>query len=253
MIRKKSESEIAILREGGKRLARILGQVAGAVRPGVITLELDKLARDLVARNGDEPSFFNYQPAGAPAPYPAALCVSVNDEVVHGIPSGRVLQGGDIVTVDLGLKHGGLYTDMAITVPVGQVSPEALALIRTTEEALAAGIAAARPGARVGAIGAAVEAVAKRGKYGLVRDLAGHGVGYAVHEEPFVPNFGRADEGETLEAGMVLALEPMLTTGGWRVHFLPDGYTVKTADGSLAAHCELTIVINNTGAEVLTR
>ncbi len=252
MIRKKSADEIAILREGGRRLSAILRQVARAVLPGISTLELDTLARDLIAQNGDEASFLHYQPAGAPAPYPAALCVSVNDEVVHGIPGERALQNGDIVTVDLGLKHGGLFTDMAITVPVGEVSPEALALIKATEEALAAGIAAARPGERVGAIGSAVQAVAKQGKYGVVRDLAGHGVGYAVHEEPFVPNFGKSGEGEVLEPGMVLALEPMFTLGGWRVNFLSDGYTVTTADGSLAAHCERTIVINSDGAEILT-
>lgn len=254
MIKKKTVAEIAILREGGRRLATILRELARAAKPGVTTGVLDKLARELIAKNGDgdEPAFLNYQPAGAPAPYPAALCVSINDEVVHGIPGRRVLQNGDVASLDLGLKHGGLFTDAALTVPVGVISSEAAQLLRMTKLALKAGITVAKPGAYLGDIGAAVEAVAKKYGYGLVRDLGGHGVGCQVHEEPLIANFGKVGEGPMLEAGWVLALEPMFNLGGWRVKFLPDGYTVKTTDGSISAHFEHTIVINSNGAEVLT-
>lgn len=253
MIRKKSEKEIAILRAGGKRLGKILRELAQASRVGVTTGELDQLARDLIAKDGDEPAFLNYQPAGAPAPFPAALCVSINDDVVHGIPGERALQDGDVVSLDLGLKHGGLFTDSAITIAIGKVSQEVEKLINTTKEALERGIEAAVPGARLSDIGAVIEKVSKKNGFGLVRDLGGHGVGYQIHEEPMVANFGPGGEGLVLEEGLVLAIEPMFNLGGWRVKFLPDGYTVKTADGSLSAHFEHTIVINRNGAEVLTR
>lgn len=253
MIKKKSEADIAILREGGARLAKILRKLARAAKPGVSTIALDKMAQELIAGGGDEPSFLNYQPAHAPRPYPAALCVSVNDEVVHGIPSERVLEKGDIVSLDLGIKHGGLYTDMAITVPVGTASSEAMNLIAATDEALMAGVAAARAGAYIGDIGAAVESVAKIYGFGVVRDLAGHGVGYAAHEDPLIPNYGKRGEGMELEAGMVLAIEPMLNVGGWRVKFLDDGYTVKTADGSLSAHSERTVLVTEGEPEILTQ
>lgn len=253
MIKKKGGAEIALLREGGKRLAFILRQVARAVAPGVTTAELDQLARGLVAAGGDEPSFLYYQPAGAPGPYPAALCVSVNDEVVHGIPGKRVLQNGDIVSLDLGLKHRGLFTDMALTVPVGQIGSEALQLLRITAEALKRGIAAVKPDAHLSDIGAAIERVAKRYGYGLVRDLGGHGVGYQVHEDPIIANFGPAGEGPVLEPGLVLAIEPMFNQGGWRVKFLADGYAVKTVDGSLSAHFEHTVAVTENGAEILTK
>ncbi len=253
MIKPKSSAEITTLREGGKRLAEILNKIAKVAKPGVKTGDLDKLARELIKQNGDEASFLNYQPAGAPAPYQFALCVSVNDEVVHGMPSERILQNGDIASLDLGLKHDGLFTDMALTVSVGEITREAQELLDTTKQALAQGILAARPGAHISDIGAAIEAVAKEHKYGLVRDLGGHGVGYKVHEEPMIANFGPGGEGPVIQPGWVLAIEPMLNLGGWRVKFLDDGYTVKTADHSLSAHFEQTIVVTEKGAEILTR
>jgi methionyl aminopeptidase len=253
MIKKKSEADIVLLREGGARLAKILRKLARAAKSGVSTTALDQMAQELIAEGGDEPSFLNYQPAHAPRPYPAALCVSINDEVVHGIPGERILEKGDIVSLDLGIKHGGLYTDMAITVPVGVTSNEAMNLIAATDEALMAGISAAKAGAHIGDIGAAVESVAKVYGFGVVRDLAGHGVGYAAHEDPLIPNYGKRGEGVELEAGMVLAIEPMLNVGGWRVKFLDDGYTVKTADGSLSAHSERTILVTEDEPEILTQ
>lgn len=253
MIKAKTPAEIATLREGGKRLAEILNKIASVAKPGVKTSDLDRLARELIKQNGDEPSFLNYKPAGAPAAYQFALCVSVNDTVVHGMPSDYILRDGDVASLDLGLKHGGLFTDMALTVPVGQISREAQELLDTTKYALEQGILAAKPGAHVSDIGAAIEIVAKEHGYGLVRDLGGHGVGYKVHEEPMIANFGPAGEGPVLQPGWVLAIEPMLNLGGWRVKFLDDGYTVKTADGSLSAHFEQTIVVAEGGPEILTK
>ena len=249
----KTEAEIAILREGGKRLATIMATLTAAVRPGLSGRELDALARQLIADHpGDRPSFLNYQPEGAPRPYPAALCVSINDAVVHGIPDDRRFQTGDLVGLDLGLEHRGLFTDMATTVSVGEPGPAARELLRATETALAAGIAAARPGGKIGDISAAIEQVARRRGLGVVRELGGHGVGHAVHEPPHIPNFGRAGRGEPLAAGMGLAIEPMFTLGSGTVKFGDDGYLVTTADGALAAHFEHTILLTATGPQILT-
>ncbi len=248
----KTAEEIVLLREGGRRLAEILKTLALMVAPGVTTNALDERARELIAESGDEPAFLDYQSEGMKRPYPAALCVSINDEVVHGVPSERALVEGDIITLDLGLCHKGLYTDSAITVPVGEISEEAKRLIETTRESLMAGIKAIHAGARLGDIGAAVAAVAKRGDLGIVRELGGHGVGYAVHEGPLIPNYGTKGSGLALEAGMVLAIEPMLTLGEGRVKLGKDGFTYLTRDGSLAAHFEHTIVVTDRGAEILT-
>jgi methionyl aminopeptidase len=253
MIRIKTKEEIALLAEGGKRLATTLRQVATAVRPGVTSRELDTLAFKLISEAGDKPSFLNYKPAGTDIPFPASLCVSINEEIVHGIPIDRKLKEGDIVGLDLGLNHGGLFTDHAVTVAVGEVGPAAKKLIAATKEALMVGIKAARPGNTLGDIGAAVEAVAKRNGLGVVRDLGGHGVGRKVHEEPMVANYGKKGTGVKLKEGMVLALEPMFTLGTDDVVFFPDGYTVKTADSSLSAHFEHTIVITDKGADILTK
>lgn len=253
MIRLKTESEIALLREGGQRLAGVLAELKQAVKPGVTTRELDKLAFDLISKLGDKPAFLHYQPAGAPRPYPASLCVSVNDEVVHGIPSDRVLKEGDVVGLDLGLNHGGWFTDSAFTVAVGEVGPSARKLIAATEEALAVAIKAVRPGNTLGDIGVAVEEVAKRNGLGVIRDLGGHGVGQKVHEEPMIPNYGKRGTGLKLKTGMVLAIEPMFTLGTEQVNFSDDGYTVTTADGSLAAHFEHTVAVTDKGASILTK
>ncbi len=251
----KSPEEIAVLREGGRRLAAILAQVAAAVRPGVSAEALDALARRLAADGGDTPSFLNYQARGDKKKFPAALCVSVNDEIVHGLPSAeKILKEGDIVGLDLGLRHRGLCTDAAVTVPVGAVDLASQKLISVTEQALARAVSAARAGATVGDIGFAVESfVRQEGNYGIVRNLAGHGVGRAVHEKPLVPNYGKRGNGALLEAGMVLALEPMLTLGGEKIALAPDGFAYRTKDGSRAAHFEHTVVITEKGAEILTK
>jgi methionyl aminopeptidase len=252
MIKLKSADDIEILREGGQRLATVLSKVKDAVKPGLTTAELNDLAAKIIAEYGDEASFLNYRPTGARTAYPASLCVSINNEVVHGIPSDRVINSGDVVSLDLGLKHQGLFTDTACTIVVGEVPPEVKKLITVTEEAMYAGIKAAKAGAYTGDIGAAVEAHIKPHGYGIVEDLCGHGVGYAVHEDPQVPNFGRPGTGDRLAAGMVIAIEPMVNLGRPDVKMLNDGYTFVTKDGSVSAHFEHTIVITEKGAEVLT-
>lgn len=250
----KTKEEIDLLREGGKRLGKILAEVATHVRPGVTALELDAIAQREIEKLGDSAAFLGYKPAGHRVAFPAALCVSVNAEVVHGIPKeNTVLKEGDVVSIDLGLKHDGLFTDHAITVPVGAVSKDKEKLLRITREAMYEGIAAIVPGARVGDIGHAVQSYAeKHGNYGIVRDLAGHGVGRAIHEDPFVPNYGKRGTGEKLVPGMVIAIEPMLTLGTEYLVEGRDGYTLKTEDGSTAAHFEHTVLITETGYEILT-
>lgn len=252
MIKLKTEADIEILRAGGRRLGAILASLSTKVAPGVTTADLDDYAQELIKKDGDTAAFLNYRPSGARLAYPAALCVSINDEIVHGIPSKRVIKDGDLVGLDLGLKHQGLITDAAITVPVGEISPEARRLMDGTKEALAVAIKVARVGKTVGDIGAAAEAVAKRYGLGVVRDLAGHGVGYHVHEEPSVPNFGRPGEGPELRPGLVIAIEPMFTLGQEETKLQSDGFTFVTKDGSLAAHFEHTIVVTKSGPEILT-
>ncbi|MFA6077007.1 MAG: type I methionyl aminopeptidase [Candidatus Paceibacterota bacterium] len=257
MIIIKTKEEIEILREGGKRLATVLYKVKEMVKPGVSTWDLDKYAEQLIKDMGDYPAFLNYRPAGAKIPFPASLCISVNDEVVHGIPSkDKILQEGDIVSLDLGLKHRGLFTDMAITVPVGEVTKGSQKLMDTTEKALQVGIDAALNGNTVGDIGHAVESFVRAQKgntYGIVEVLSGHGVGRAIHEDPYIPNFGKAGKGEKLVPGMVVAIEPMLNNGTKNVTIDDDGYTFRTADGKKSAHFEHTILITEGEAEVLTK
>ena len=255
MITIKKTEEIAILREGGKRHMEILRQVAAAVTPGATAASLNALAEKLIKENGDEAAFLGYTPKDTKRPYPASLCVSVNDEVVHGIPNEKekILKEGDIVSLDLGLRHNGLITDAAITVSVGKIDAVAEKLIETTKKALAIGIAAAHGGGHIGDIGEVIEKFVKPFGFGIVRDLAGHGVGYAVHEPPFVPNFGKKGKGKKLLPGMVLAIEPMLNEGTEKVVLDSDDYTYRTADGKRSAHFEHTIVITDSGAEVLTQ
>ena len=249
----KTPEEIEILRAGGKRLARILAEVATHVRPGISTAELDAIAEGLIRDGGDEPAFKGYKPAFHMKPYPASLCTSINGEIVHGIPSKtRILKEGDIVSLDLGLKHQGMFTDHAITVGVGNISKKDLELLRTTKESMLVGIDAARGGNRVGDIGFAIQEFVKPHKYGIVRDLSGHGVGRAIHEDPYIPNYGKAGKGERLEPGMVIAIEPMLNEGSEDTIVSPDGYTVKTADGSKSAHFEHTVLITDGEPEILT-
>lgn len=251
----KTKEQRAILIEAGKRLAKVLDACAKKVAPGVTAEELDDLAEALIREGGDEPVFLGYTPEGAPRPYPATLCVSINDEVVHGIPneSKKVLKNGDIVSLDLGLTHKGIIVDAAVTVAVGKASVEDAKLIATTDAALDAGIAAAKVGGRMGDISAAIEATYKGTGFGIVKVLGGHGVGDHVHEEPFVPNYGHAGTGPELEEGMVLALEPIASAGKATVVIAPDGYTYRTKDGSRAAHSEHTILIEKGGVTVVTK
>ncbi len=250
----KNDTERAHLIEGGKRLAAILRELSAAVAPGVTSEELDDLAERLIRDGGDEPCFLGYTPDGGMRPYPASLCVSINDEVVHGIPNDAVktLKEGDIVGLDLGLSHEGIIVDSAITVPVGKIDDVSNRLLRATEEALAAGIKAATPGNHVEDISYAIQQVIERAGFTVVKELGGHGVGEHVHEEPFVPNFGHPGRGELLEEGMVLALEPIASAGKAAVRLAPDGYTFRTKDGSRSAHFEHTILLEKTGARIIT-
>lgn len=251
----KTKEEVEKLREGGKHLAMVLAETAKQVRPGVSALELDKFAEAKIKELGDESAFLGYRPKGHHMAFPASLCVSINSEVVHGIPKATtILKEGDIVSLDLGIKHKGLFTDHAVTVPVGKISKDKEKLLYDTRESMYVGISAIKPGARVGDIGYAIESyIKKTGKYGIVRVLAGHGVGRAIHEDPFIPNYGRPKTGELLVPGMVIAIEPMLTLGTDDVIDSSDGYTIKTEDGSWAAHFEHTVYINEQGLpEILT-
>jgi len=250
-----NKEEIRVLREGGKRLSHVLDQVETAVASGVSTKELDDIAERLIREGGDIPAFLNYTPEGAPVKYPATLCVSVNDEIVHGIPdSNRVLKEGDIVGIDLGLKHEGLFVDMARTVAVGKISEEDKHLISITKKALDAGIDAARGGGYIGDIGDVIENVVNGTGFSIVEELGGHGVGHNVHEGPFIPNFGKKGTGPKLKPGMVLALEPMINIGSKDVVLsFEDGYTFSTEDGKKSAHFEHTILITDGAPEILTQ
>ncbi len=252
MIKKKSPDQIAVMHEGGKRMGAILKQLCDAAVEGKLLWELDALAQKLIAEANAVPAFLHYAPAGH-TPYPLAVCLSVNDTVVHGIPARNAkLQAGDIVGLDLGMVYQGLYLDAARTVGVGKMSDETDHLLRVTREALARGVAAAQVGNTVGDIGHAVGSYIEAEGLGVVHQLVGHGVGFAVHEEPQVPNFGRAGSGIPLEPGLVIAIEPMVTIGDPEVQFMPDGWTVKTVSGNVAAHEENTVAITVDGPIVLT-
>jgi methionyl aminopeptidase len=251
----KTPEEINILREGGKRLAFILAEVGRAVKPGVSTLDLDKLAQKLVEEGGDKSAFLNYKPAGMKRPYPASICVSINDAIVHGIPNEKpqIIKDGDIVSLDMGLIHKGLFTDSAITVGVGKVDEAGKNLIEDTRLALYEGINAVKEGNYVRDISYAIEKYVRPKRLGIVEELCGHGVGYKVHEDPFIPNYCLENKGEKLKAGMVIAIEPMLNEGSKHIILdQEDGYTYRTADGKRSAHFEHTIVVTKDGAEVLT-
>jgi len=252
----KTPEDIAILREGGRRLARhvrILGEMAA---PGVAVIDLEKRAREMVAEDGDELAFFGYPSGKRGEKFPTVICLSINDAIVHGIASGTdyVLQEGDVVSIDFGIRHKGLYTDHAATKIVGTpLNSDDERLVNGTYEALAAGIAVAQQGGRTGDIGAAVEAVAKKYRFGFPRDLAGHGVGRALHEDPHVPNFGSPHTGALLEHNLVIAIEPMMTLGSGDLSIDKDNFTYRTKDGSRSAHAEHTVIITEEGAEILTK
>lgn len=253
MIIIKNENQIEVLREGGKRLAQILRTVAQAVKPGITTLELDAIARSEIEKLGDTPAFLNYKPEGASRPYPAALCTSVNNHIVHGLPNNYTLKQGDIVALDLGIKHKGLFTDHAISVAVGEVSKEAHDLMHVAENALYAGIEMARAGNTVGDISYAIEQVVRPHGYGIVRELSGHGVGVHIHEDPYIPNYGKPGTGAKLKPGMVIAIEPMINMGSQKIKMNKDDWTIETADDSLSAHFEHTILITDGEPEILTK
>ena len=254
MIKLKSEKEIEILREGGKRHAEILAELAKLCKPGVSTMILEEESLRLIKEKGDKPAFLGYKPYGADRPFPASICISINEEIVHGIPNEapRILHEGDIVSLDLGITHEGLITDAAITVGVGVIDDESKRLIDVTRAALMAGIRAAQPGNTIGDIGAAISAVVEPSGFKLAEDLVGHGVGYKVHEDPYVPNEGVKGTGEIITPGMVLALEPMANVGTAKIKVMKDGYTIKTKDGSRSAHFEHSIAITETGNIILT-
>jgi len=242
----KSRQEIETMRKAGRIVAIVLEMLKSRVRPGMKTEELDVIAAEEIERLGAKPSFNGYRG------FPANLCVSVNDEIVHGIPGKRVLQEGDIVSLDFGAIYMGFQGDAAITVGVGKVSPEAKQLMETTQGALRAGIAAAYPGARLGDVSAAVQHYAESRGYSVVREYTGHGIGREMHEDPQIPNFGLSGQGPVLKEGMTLALEPMVNVGDWRTRLDDNQWTVFTVDGSLSAHFEHTIAITNAEPEVLT-
>ena len=251
----KTQEEKQVLREGGRRHAKMLRELLLMVAPGVSTMALEEKAREILAANGDTSPFLNYKPSGARRAYPAAICVSINDCVVHGIPneSPSIIQEGDVVTVDVGVNHGGFITDGAGTSIAGKGDPKDIELIRATEEALDAAIAVAVVGNTTGDIGHVIEEIAKKYEYGYPIELGGHGVGRHVHEEPSYGNYGEPGTGTVLKEGQVLAVEPMFMRGTGKVKLDTDGYSYRTRDGERAAHSEHTILITKDGPEILTK
>jgi methionyl aminopeptidase len=251
MVTLKNQAEIDRMREAGRIVGTTLRRVADAVEAGVALAELDAIAAACIREHGARPSFLDYHPRSAPSPYPATLCLSVNDVVVHGIPDDRTLQDGDILSIDCGAEIGGFHGDAAVTVPVGEVDDAAHRLMTTTREALSAAIDAAVPGARLGDVSHAVERTVR--PYGLLEGWGGHGIGTAMHEDPHVPNTGRPGRGMRLREGLVIAIEPMLIEGGDDAgRTLADGWSIATSDGSRAAHFEHTVAVTADGPLVLT-
>ncbi|MHB1863272.1 MAG: type I methionyl aminopeptidase [Gemmatimonadaceae bacterium] len=248
MIKLKSPREIDLMAHGGKILAATHKLLRKSVRAGISTYELDAIAEEFIRSHaGATPAFKGLYG------FPGSVCISINEEIVHGIPSKkRLLHEGDIVSLDVGVGYKGLFTDAAITVPVGAVDAETKRLLAVTQESLKAGIAAAQAGGHVGDIGAAVQAVVEAAGFSVVRDLVGHGVGAAMHEEPQVPNFGKPHRGAKLNAGLTIAIEPMVNVGGHAVKTLDDRWTIVTADGSRSAHFEHTVAITEDGPQILT-
>jgi methionyl aminopeptidase len=246
MISCKSSRELEKMRQSGRVTAHALEKLKSAVRPGVTTQEINAYADELIRANGGIPAFLNYHG------FTGAICTSVNDEIVHGIPGKRRLHEGDIFKIDIGSCVEGWFSDMAITVPVGHISSEATHLMDVTERALVIGIEQVRPGGHVSDIGHAVQTFAEKEGFSVVRALVGHGIGSALHEEPPVPNYGRKGMGVVLKPGMVIAIEPMVNAGTWKVKTQPDRWTVVTDDGKLSAHFEHTVAVTNDGFEILT-
>ncbi len=246
MITLKTPEELQKMREGNRMVTEIMARLLDTVRPGIATSELDQLAEVLIRRRNAKPAFKGYRG------YPATICASVNEVVVHGIPNDRVLREGDILSIDLGLSFEGYFADIARTVPVGQVSVQAQRLLEASRKAFFAGFNAAWAHNRVGDISAAVQGSAESMGYSVVRDFVGHGIGMQMHEEPQVPNFGEPKSGARLRVGMTLAIEPMLNIGGFEVQVMDDHWTVVTRDRSLSAHYENTVAVTENGPEILT-
>jgi methionyl aminopeptidase len=256
MITKKSPEEIEILKEAGGILGRMLRELGESLKPGMTTLDVDDMAMELVEKYQVEPVLLGYHPTFADTPYPAAICVSVNDCVQHGVPSEDVvLKKGDTVNLDMSIAHKGMIVDSGITVPVGEISDEARRLIEVTKEALALGIKQAKPGNHIGDISHAIQTLVESRGFSVVEVLCGHGVGYAVHEEPTIPNFGKPGTGPLIEVGHVYAIEPIVNIGGPDVFFDDegDGYSVYTEDESWSAHFEHTVAITADGPLILTK
>jgi len=244
----KTPEEIAFMRESGKLLATVLAMLKEAVQPGMSTKDLAEMAKRELRGTGGTPTFLGMYG------FPDVICISLNDEIVHGIPSPkRIIKEGDIVSLDFGVTYNGMITDSATSVIVGQASPKIVNLVRDTKASLYAGIQVLQDGVQVGDVANAIEQELKRGKYGIVRDMVGHGVGHELHEEPNIPNYGKSGTGPVLSAGMTIAIEPMATLGDFRVYIDIDGWTVRSNDRSLAAHFEHTVLITETGNEILTK
>jgi methionyl aminopeptidase len=246
MIILKRPDEIDAIRSSNRLVATVLEKIAGKVRPGVTTLGLDNIAREMVEKKGARPAFKGYRG------YPFSICTSVNEEVVHGLPSTRKLEEGDIVSIDFGVICRGYYGDAAVTLPVGKISPETARLLAVTKASLYDGIAQALKGKRLGDISAAVQRRVETAGFAVVRDYVGHGIGKDLHEEPQIPNYGLPGRGVELKVGMVLAIEPMVNAGSHEVIVLPDGWTVVTADGKCSAHFEHSVVVTDNGPEILS-
>jgi len=246
MVSIKTLEEIQIMAEGGKILAGIMKELEKNVKPGITTEDLNRLAENLILKSGGKCSFKGYED------YPACLCTSINEEIVHSVPSARQLKDGDIISLDLGIFYQGFHTDMAITVPVGKISPETQRLIRATKKALKRGIKKTRPGNTIGDIGNTIQRYVEGQGFNVVRELCGHGIGKEIHEDPKILDYGKRHSGLEIKEGMVLCLEPMVTVGDWKLKKSADGFGYQTQDDSLSCHFEHTMVVTKNGAKILT-
>jgi len=246
MIPIKTKEEIKVMAEGGRILTKIMKELEKKVKPGITTKELDELAEELILKSGGKCSFKGHEG------YPSCLCTSLNEQIVHGIPSDRILKEGDIISLDLGMLYKCFHADMAVTVPVGRVSTDISRLIRTTKKTLKRGLRKIKPGNTFGDIGNAIQRFAESQGYNVIHDLCGHGIGRELHEEPQILNYGRRKTGPEIKEGMVFCIEPMLSVGDWEIKKSTDGYAYQTADGSLSCHFEHTIAVTERGAKILT-
>ena len=246
MITIKTKEEITIMAEGGKILAKIMAEIGKKVQSGITTKELDRLAESLILKSGGKCSFKGYEG------YPSSLCTSVNEEIVHALPSDRALKEGEIISLDLGIFYKGFHTDMAVTVPVGRINPETQRLIRVTKKSLKRGIKKVHPGNTFGDIGNTIQRHIESQGFNVVRDLCGHGIGREIHEEPQILNYGKRHTGPEIKEGMVFCIEPMVTMGDWHIKKSKDGHGFKTEDGSLSAHFEHMMAVTQNGCQILT-